>query len=208
VDLGRFEEGFEHLHQALDLAEQHDDLATRAWVHWGLAWAWQLRGDDRQALRHATRTLDLYRALALPVWEAEALNAVGWYAARLGEYDMARTHCRAALALHRRHDHPEGEAATLDSLGYIEHHTGDHEQAIEHYRQAVVLLRALGNNYQAANTLDDLGRPYVALICRSFCQEGRTKRRPGLRFPGAAVWKGAGRCPGWRACRFSTRGPD
>jgi tetratricopeptide (TPR) repeat protein len=84
------------------------------------------------------------------VWEAESLNAVGWYAARLGQFDTAREHCQAALTLHRHHHNPDGEAATLDSLGYIAHHTGDHHQA-------------LGDAYQVAYTLDRVGHPHAAL---------------------------------------------
>ncbi|GAB2957238.1 tetratricopeptide repeat protein [Saccharothrix stipae] len=94
-----------------------------------LAAAWERREDDRRALNHARHALDLYRSLDEPVREADALNQVGWYAARLGEFHTARTHCHAALALHRHHHDPEGEAHALDSLGYIAHHTGDHHQA-------------------------------------------------------------------------------
>jgi len=88
---------------------------------------------------------------------------VGWFAARLGEYDTARTHCQAALVLYRRIDHAEGEAATLDSLGYIEQHTDGHRQAVDHYQQALILRRSIGNTYSCASTLDSLGHPHVAL---------------------------------------------
>lgn len=163
VDLGRHQDGIEHLHQALTLAERQDDLDLQAHTHRILARAWHQHGEDRRALEHATQTLNLYRALGRPVREANALNAVGWYAARLGEYETARTHCEAALALHQQHHDPENEAVTLDSLGYIAHHSGDHEHAIGYYQQAITRLRALGGTSEAANTLDRIGHPYVAL---------------------------------------------
>jgi len=163
ADLGRYDEGIEHLHHALALADEHDDTDEQARTHRMLAWAWGQRGDDKQALHHATRTLELVRTLDLPVREADALNMVGWSAAQLGEYDTAMAHCTAALALHRRHRNPDAEAATLDSLGYIAHHTGQHRQAVEYHQQALTLLRTLGDTYQAAVVLDGLGHPHVAL---------------------------------------------
>jgi tetratricopeptide (TPR) repeat protein len=163
TDLGRHEEGIGHLHHALALAEEHHDTYQQAHTHRVLALAWELHGDDRQALEHATRALDLSRALDQPAGEAEALNGVGWYAARLGEFDTARTHCQAALVLHREHHDPDGEAGTLDSLGYIAHHSGHHQQAIDYYQQAIVLFRGLGSTTETAIVLDHLGHSHAAL---------------------------------------------
>jgi DNA-binding SARP family transcriptional activator/tetratricopeptide (TPR) repeat protein len=163
TDLGRDQEAIEQLHQAVVLAEQHQEHAELAHTHLRLARAREMQGNFRKALNHATRALDLYRALDQPAREAQALNAVGWCAARLGDYDTARAHCQAALALHRRHETREAETATLDSLGYIDHHTGHHRGAIQHYQQALDLLRGYGNTYQSAAVLDHLGHSYAAL---------------------------------------------
>ncbi|MFE2754033.1 ATP-binding protein [Actinosynnema sp. NPDC059335] len=161
--LGLHEQATTHLEQALHLALRHHDLTEQAHSHQVLAVAWEQRGDDRQALEHAHHALDLYRALDLPVWEAEALNSVGWHAAHLGRFDTAREHCQAALTLHRHHHNPDGEADTLDSLGYIAHHTGDHHQALDHYHQALTLYRGLGDAYTVAENLDSVGHPHAAL---------------------------------------------
>ncbi len=163
ADLGRHEEAIGQLNCALALAEDHQDTNQQALTHQVLAWAWGHRGDDESALRHAVRTLDLYRALGQPVREASALNLAGWYFARLGEHDEARRHCQAALVINREHDEVDSVAATLDSLGYIDHLSGDHAHAVEHYHQALVLYRVVGNAYQIADTLDRLGHTQVAL---------------------------------------------
>ena len=169
--LGRHEEAVEHLDQALALTVRHGDLAGQARCHQVLSVTWEVRGDGRQALDHARRALDLYRAVDLPVLEADALNMVGWCAARLGDFDTALDHCRAALALHRRHAYVEGEAATLDSLGFIAHHTGDHEDALALYGQALGLYRGLGNSWETADTLVNLGHPHAALGQRDQARE-------------------------------------
>jgi tetratricopeptide (TPR) repeat protein len=164
AELGRHEQAIRHLHHALDLAEQHDDSAQQAHTHHNLAVVWERKGNDRQALEHARRTLALYRGLdSPPAWEADALNAVGWLAARLGDYDTAHDHCRQALELQRQHHHPDGEATTQDSLGFIEHSRGHHDRAIAHYLQALTLFRALGVTTEVAHTLDRLGHPHTAL---------------------------------------------
>lgn len=162
--LGLHEQATGHLDRALDLATHHHDLAEQAHTQQQLAVAWGRQGDDRRALDHARHALDFYRALDQPVWEADALNAMGWHAARLGDFDTARSRCHAALTLHRNHQrHPAGEAATLDSLGFIAHRTGDHHQALDHYQRALALYRTLGHTYEVAVTLDSMGHPHDAL---------------------------------------------
>ncbi|MBB5954393.1 tetratricopeptide (TPR) repeat protein, partial [Saccharothrix tamanrassetensis] len=161
--LGLHKEAVGHLDRALALAARHHDTTEQAYIHQTLALTWEGQGDDRQALNHARHALDLHRALDQPVWEADALSQVGWYAARLGDFDTARDHCRAALALNRHHHDSIGEASTLDSLGFIAHRTGDHRQAVEHYQQALVLFRTLGYTYEVPDTLGKLGHLHAAL---------------------------------------------
>ncbi|WP_228122320.1 ATP-binding protein [Saccharothrix syringae] len=160
--LRRNEEATRHLHEALILAEQQDDLVEQAHTHRLLASAWGQRKEDQRALEHATRALALYRALGRPVGEASTLNLVGWYTAHLGDYEIARTYCQESLNLHRRHQ-SGGEGASLDSLGWIDHHTGHHARAVGHYRQALAVRRELGDIYGVADTLDRLGHPHAAL---------------------------------------------
>ncbi|ROP41811.1 Tfp pilus assembly protein PilF [Saccharothrix texasensis] len=162
-ELGHHDQAFDHFRTALELARYTDDRTGQANAHRFLASAYEQRGDDRQALGHATRALELFQAIGSPTWEAIALNQVGWFTARLGDYDTAREYCTAALAVHRRHSgHRECQAKTLDSLGYIAYHTGHHFEAVVHHQQALALLRGLRHTYAAASTLDRLGHSYLA----------------------------------------------
>ena len=163
ADLNRHEEAIGHLEHAIALAEEQHDLAAQAHAHRNLAWAWERGGDAQRELHHATRALDLYRAVNRTDWEADALHMVGWCTARLGDFDAARASCLTALGLHRMLRYATGESDTLHSLGYIEHHTGRYLQAIESYEQALAQRLAIGNIYQSADTLDQLGHPHAAL---------------------------------------------
>lgn len=111
--LGLHEEAIRHMGQALELAVRHHDLTEQAHTHQLLVGVWARQGDDRQALDHARHSLNLYRAIEQPAWEADALNAVGWLAACLGEFDIARDHCRAAVTLLRRHNDHQGGGGRL-----------------------------------------------------------------------------------------------
>jgi tetratricopeptide (TPR) repeat protein/transcriptional regulator with XRE-family HTH domain len=157
--LGHDQEALDALGEALALSEQQGDRAAQAQAHYTLA---SIHSDGRRALEHARRALDLYHGLDRPISKANALNAVGWYAARVQEYDMGREHCRAALALFERHQDIDGQAQTLDSLGYIDHHSGRHHDAIRSYRLAIGLYQDLDNAYEAADTLTRLGHPHLA----------------------------------------------
>ena len=161
--LGQHEEAVDHLQRALAIAESHHDFTQQAHIHMVLARAWERRGDDRRALTHARLALDVYGTLDQPVWDADALNLVGWYSARLGDHETAREHCQAAFTLFSRHHDLDGEAVTSASLGYIDHRTGHYHRAIHYHRQAHAMFSAGGNSTEAADVLDCLGHSHQAL---------------------------------------------
>jgi tetratricopeptide (TPR) repeat protein len=161
--VGKHADALDHLRHTLSLADNTKDVPGLAHAHYALAEAWGQRGDDHQALEHATSALHLYQTLDQPVWEADMLNSVGWYSARLGEYQQARTRCEAALALSRRHRHIVGEAATLNSLGYLAQHTGQHDQALDYYQQARTRYHDLSYTYAEADTLDRLAQTHAVV---------------------------------------------
>ncbi len=160
---GHHREAGAHLAEALRLAEQSGDLAAQARTHVVLAQAYGQQDDPAAALHHATTALRLHDELDLPQAKAVALNSVGWYHARLGQYEPAREHCAASLRLIRRLGQPTLEPDVLDSLGFIADHTGEHQAAVGYYREAVAAYLACGGEYFAADTLERQGRAHEAL---------------------------------------------
>jgi DNA-binding SARP family transcriptional activator/Tfp pilus assembly protein PilF len=160
--IGLRDEAIDELWQAVTFAEQSGDVELQARAHHVLAGAWEEHGDPERALEHATHALRLFEKLDLPVREARARNAIGWYLALLGRYEQARVHCEAALVVFEQHSQ-QGEAAALDSLGYIAQKTGQYNQALDRYRRALELRRVLGNTYDQASTLEHLGETHHAL---------------------------------------------
>ncbi len=174
VDVGVYEQGNHHLRRALDLVA--DDYGKAA-THRAMAWALEHQGDIAGALAHADAQLALFRALDIPVRIAEALNDVGYRAARLGDYERAERHCSEALALNKELGHRDGEAATSDSLGYIAHHHGRAADALEHYHHALDVYRELDNSYEQASVLRHLGDVHAAL---GHGEEARSSWRQAL----------------------------
>jgi tetratricopeptide (TPR) repeat protein len=151
-----------HLHRALDLAKETGDTHGEARAYYDLTWVWR-QTDDQLALNHAKKALGLFQTLDSPVWEAEALNMMGWHQAQLGQYEAARSSCERALVLFRQERNRQGQAVTLDSLGYISYHRGEHDQALKCFRESLDLCRDLGATYYEADTLDHLGLAHAAL---------------------------------------------
>ncbi|MGI8332514.1 ATP-binding protein [Actinomadura scrupuli] len=159
---GMHAEATDHLNQALELARDINDLHGEARAHHDLTWVWG-HSDDEQALTHAENAVRLFQALDNPVWEAEALNAMGWHQARLGHLHEANTSCERALKLFREYENQQGQAATLTNLGYIAHHSGRYADALAFYRSSLALCRDLGATYDEADTLDHFGKAHAAL---------------------------------------------
>jgi DNA-binding SARP family transcriptional activator/tetratricopeptide (TPR) repeat protein len=154
-------EAFDHLYRALAVAEQNGDVTVQAQIHHVLGGVWGLHGDDQRALTHASHSLRIFQALDNPTWHSYALNGVGWFHARLGDYSQARAACQAALALHTRHQ--VDARATLDTLGYIAYQTHDYQQALDYYQQALTGCRNAGDVNVEGDVLNHIAEVHFAV---------------------------------------------
>ena len=161
--LGRHEDAFEHLNQALRIAVDQRDLAGQAHILHTLDLAVARTENYELGLDYAEQSLRLFRMLEQPVWVARKLNSVGWHAVLLGRYDQALAACTEALAITRSHGDRENEAATLDSLGVIAAGTGQFHTALARYSEALAIMEDLGASDRIEDILDHLAATYVGL---------------------------------------------
>ncbi|KOX09987.1 BTAD domain-containing putative transcriptional regulator [Nocardiopsis sp. NRRL B-16309] len=159
----RGEEPADHLVQALTRFEDTGDLLNQAHTHQALLLSAILSGDERSAVEHGERSLDLYRSVGDAWWEAGALNNLGWCLARFGRHELGRAHCQASLDACRALGNRHGEADALDSLGYVAARAGRHAEAVAHYRRAVRLYRSLARATEEADALSGLAEAHAAL---------------------------------------------
>ncbi|MFD9735824.1 ATP-binding protein [Umezawaea sp. NPDC059074] len=152
----RSRRALKHFRRALALACQDGDIVEQAETHMAFMWMLGRQGDIQRALNHAVQALRLSQLADQPT--GDALNAVGYFHARLGVLGEARAYCEAAIVELRRHGDVEGQANALDTFGYIAYRDGRCAEAVGHYREALALFRRMGNAYDEADTLDHLGR--------------------------------------------------
>jgi tetratricopeptide (TPR) repeat protein len=102
----------------------------------------------------------LFRAARHPTGEARALNAIGWFHTRLGDYEKGLHYCELALDLQRETGDQFHQADTLDSLAQAHRNLGQHREAIAYLREAIDLYRDFGDRFDEAETLISLGDSY------------------------------------------------
>jgi tetratricopeptide (TPR) repeat protein len=157
IGLGRYDDAYGELQEALNLYDEWGDHVGQAHTQRELALLFERQGRYREALPHGRRALDLFKMAGHRAGEGRALNAVGWFHAQLGDHRQSLIFCQQALDLQSECGDWIGEAETWDSLGYSYHCLGDHAKADACYQRAIDLYRELGDHYNMADTLISLG---------------------------------------------------
>ena len=156
---GHFGEAGPCFLDALAQFEAIGDGVSQARILNSLTWLAERDQRPADALGHAQRALELYRA-AGHQGQAQILNDIGFCYARLGDYQRALTYCEQGLDAVRAVGERSWEAATWDSLGLIHDQLGDHARAVACYSRAIDLYRELGDRFNEADTLDHLGEAH------------------------------------------------
>jgi DNA-binding SARP family transcriptional activator/tetratricopeptide (TPR) repeat protein len=155
--LGRTEDGFGHLEQALCLYREMKSPAGQGRTHLALALALDAECRYDEAFSHNKQALRLLSQAGDHAGRADALSSVGWSHAQRGDYAKALACCLQAIELQRECSNRYGEAHTLDSMGYAHRHLGQHARAITCYEQSASVFRELGDRYYEADALINLG---------------------------------------------------
>lgn len=159
---GRLDEGQRNLFEALSMFEAVDDDSGQGHVHRNLAYLYERRCDDVQALTHAEHAVRCYRAAGHSAGMARSLNTLGWYLARTGQHDQAISHSNDALRMLQTLGHRSGEAAAWVTLGYAHHRLGDFRQAVECFEDGLAILREIGDHDSESDALVLLAETFEA----------------------------------------------
>jgi tetratricopeptide (TPR) repeat protein len=161
--LGLYDEAQVHLQRALDMFGRLDgSVGEVAGTHLALSTAFENLGSVDKALRHAEQALALAEAAGDRLWQARALNRIGWYHALLGHPTRALEECQQALTDIREFDDLSGEARTLDSIGYAHHLLGEHQEAAAFLEKSLALRHELCDRYGEATVLTHIGDAHHA----------------------------------------------
>ncbi|MBM9509485.1 AfsR/SARP family transcriptional regulator [Actinacidiphila acididurans] len=161
---GNLDDAQTHLLRALDLYGQAGNLHGQADTHIDLARVQARRGPRviPGILPHVHRAHTLYESSGHRLGQAQALTAIGWSHARLGDFTQALVCCRQALPALEEFDDREGQAHAWDSIAHAHHHLGRRPQAVACFHRALDLCRALGDRYLEADILHRLGDTHLA----------------------------------------------
>ncbi|MEU5697011.1 BTAD domain-containing putative transcriptional regulator [Actinosynnema sp. NPDC020468] len=162
-EAGALDEGVGHLRTALALAEDLGDGRCLSGVHMALVLAWSNGNRHEEALRGATRAIDVTLRSRGPLQVARVRAVAAHSAAHLDRHDLAISLCEAVLPVLREHPDRDIEANALATLGHVAVRTGDARRAVALLRTSAAMFREEGNTRMVADTLDRLGTALRAL---------------------------------------------
>ncbi|WP_158263089.1 tetratricopeptide repeat protein [Amycolatopsis sp. CA-128772] len=151
------------LERARRINEEHGFTEALAHTFGVLTHLADLGGDHRTAIGYAIRSARLFRSIGKPVDEANALNAMGWHHAMLGEFESAREYCATALDMLVRSGGRRYEVCALHSLGYIAKRTGRYAEALRYFRRSIPVYHDIGDKFAEANAHVDLAEVHAAM---------------------------------------------
>ncbi|MEQ8756487.1 MAG: tetratricopeptide repeat protein [Coleofasciculus sp. G1-WW12-02] len=154
---GKFAKAREHLEQALELANDHDDLASlkaTALYELGIIQLNQERFQEAFALFQ--QSLELQRRLGDVQAEAATLNGLANIHIQQDKIEKAITLFQQSLKLQQRLGDVQGEAATLSNLAGTYVYKGEIEKAITLFQRALKLQQRIGNVQGEAAILNNL----------------------------------------------------
>jgi predicted ATPase/Tfp pilus assembly protein PilF len=152
---GDYDEAIEHLHTAIDLAREAEDLETLILSLGKLSWVYQERGAKAEARALAEEELQLADRVGDPWVRAEALNDVGL--SELGEGAGAEALLKESLALRRKLGDEQNVGDSLNNLGWAALLRGAYPEARRYLEESLDIARRLEDDFHTALALDNLG---------------------------------------------------
>ncbi|MFH8625983.1 ATP-binding protein [Streptomyces vietnamensis] len=130
--------------------------AARARAERNLGWLRHQQGRFAESLRHARRSLELYRTLGLPKEIARAQMEVGYSLTLVDEHREAIAVSERAIVTLREFGDDRLEAGAWEAIGFARHRLGEPRTAIDAYETAAALYSAVHDDYGHALVLDHL----------------------------------------------------
>ncbi|MER5208043.1 BTAD domain-containing putative transcriptional regulator [Streptomyces sp. NPDC002825] len=149
----RNEACLEHLRIALELFTERADLSAQASILGNMSAVYLQSGDPRQALVHAARSSDLYRATRNTKGEALLLSRIADVHKMLGDQDLAAADYRRVIELIRGTGHGVFLATALTNYGDVLRALGDRDEAFEVLAEALSIRLRMNDQGGTADCL-------------------------------------------------------
>jgi len=138
---GRWPESAATLRAALAVAERAGDLRGQGHVHYHLAHALDVAGENEAAAAHLRQSLEAFRATGDLAGQGLALYGRARVLQQQGRHAEALPVARESLLLRAEHASPAAVATTENTLGSICARLGLYADAVEHCQRALRICR-------------------------------------------------------------------
>ncbi len=162
VDQGEFEQGHDHLTEALRLGDSEGQDYDRALIRTGLAYCLGLQGRLEKAVALHREAVAIWRQVGSDAGLADELNDLGFHLYALGEYDEAMRCLREALTLAHQTGLRQAEAFSLVNLGEMTRDLGLLSQAIDYCERGHAVAKSIGFSFLTTYSQEALGLVYRA----------------------------------------------
>ena len=159
ITIGQNDEGQEHLHSALALAEEMDNSEAQAIVCRWLARAFEVRGQFSQAMVWIDRGLAILGDQLTPA-ALELRLIAGLIYSRQGDYRRASQQALASLLAAEELNVPSIIARSHNLLGIIDRSRGQGSNAVAHFEESLALYQKIGDLQGAAQAQNSLANAY------------------------------------------------
>jgi CHAT domain-containing protein len=150
-------------YEALSLMSDINDPRCKAYIHYGLGFAYDLLNDNQKTLEHHIPALDILQTLGDRGAEASLLSSIGLAYGLIGEYQKALEHHNQARSAFQAIKNLRGEAHSLNNISLVYDILGEHRKALDYYNQSLLLKRSMGDQTGEAITLNNIGEAYRSL---------------------------------------------
>ena len=161
-----FEIALGHLHQALPIALELDNLPFQARIYSALGMVHRSLGNFDTAFSFALKSLKIMETLPRSLAHAWILNSLGGIYHDLRDYDRSLAYHQDALKYFEslsaaEPDNTEirvGEARALTGVGTVYYSIGDLTKALEFHERALIQYRQHENFVGESRALNDIGK--------------------------------------------------
>jgi len=155
--VGEWQEADLLYQQAEEIAEQMQDLKTKAWCMTARAELFGKQGSYAEAAELLDTARQIFEEIDERAGAGQVLHYAGTMSAQQGDYDEARRLYEESLAIRRRMQDRRNIASLLNNLGILARYQRNYAEARAIHEEAVAIRRDLGDKWAIAASLINLG---------------------------------------------------
>jgi predicted ATPase/class 3 adenylate cyclase len=158
---GNWQSADENYRQALQLAEQFEDLQKQGWARFYVAELLRKQSRYPEAAMWYEKALFPFELIEDRGGVAKLLNSFGTLAAQQGKFDEAQRFYSSALEIRRALNHQPDISHILNNWSLVAQLQGDLARARALQEESLNIRRELGDKFYIANSLNNIG--YIAI---------------------------------------------